>query len=64
MSEELKVLLFRFIRGFVAGAVSSMVVIAFAGDLSQWLQALGIAAITGGLTGGLLAIDKAVRWEK
>jgi len=65
---ETKVLIFRFIRGFIAGAVGSMITVGvFAGsglnDLKQWGILLGVAAISGGITGGLLALDKAIRWK-
>jgi len=65
---EFKVLIIRFIRGFIAGAVGSMITVGvFAGsglnDLKQWGILLGVAAISGGITGGLLALDKAIRWK-
>jgi len=65
---EFKVLIIRFIRGFIAGAVGSMITVGvFAGtnltDFQQWIGLLGIAAMAGGITGGLLSIDKAIRWK-
>lgn len=66
--ETFKILALRFLRGFIAGAVGSMITVGvFAGvslnDLKQWLILLGISAIAGGITGGLLALDKATRLE-
>jgi hypothetical protein len=67
--QEALVLLNRFLRGFVAGAVASMLSVSHAiivdwKDLTLWGQALAISGLVGGLTGGLLALDKAVRWEE
>ena len=50
----------------MAGAISSMVALApFVGnqwkELSAWLAILSIAGLSGGITGGLLAIDKYIR---
>lgn len=58
-----KAVLFRFIRGFISGAVGTMVAIApFSGqslhDLGSWLFVLGIIGIAGGVTGGIMALDK------
>jgi len=30
-------------------------------EVKTWLVALGIACLTGGITGGMLALDKAIR---
>ena len=65
---EFKVLIIRFIRGFIAGAVGSMITVGvFAGtnltDFQQWISLLIIAAVAGGITGGLLALDKAIRFN-
>lgn len=65
MSELAKSVLLRFLRAFVAGAVSTMVVIVpLANDWSSlkgWLSALSLAGIIGGITGVLQAVDKWVR---
>ena len=68
MMEEIKILAIRFLRGFIAGAVGSMITVGvFAGtnltDFQQWIGLLGIAAMAGGITGGLLALDKAIRFN-
>ena len=65
---ETKVLLLRFVRGFVAGfvgAAATIIVpnIASIEELGDWMFALGMAGLVGGITGGLLALDKALRWE-
>ncbi len=64
-----KSLLFRFIRGFIAGAVSSMLMINFSGvstftDLKIFLTALAYSGIVGGISGALLSVDKFVRVSK
>jgi hypothetical protein len=61
-----KALLLRFARGFVAGAVSSMLMINVTAvntftDLKVFLSALAISAIVGGVNGALLAMDKYFR---
>ena len=61
-----KAILFRFIRGFIAGFVGTAVSLApFAGnsfnELSDWLFGLAIAGVVGGISGGLLALDKYFR---
>ena len=59
-------LLFRFLRGFVAGAIGSlaaMTPISFQSpdDIKAWLFLASLAAISGGLTGGILVLDKYLR---
>ena len=61
-----KALFFRFLRGFIAGAVGSMIMINVGGantfaDIQIFLTALLYAAITGGITGGLMTLDKYIR---
>lgn len=58
--------LLRFARGFMAGAVSSMLLVGvFAGnswaELNTWLIALALSGVSGGITGGIMAIDKLIR---
>ena len=63
-----KALLLRFIRGFIAGAVAAMATITIS-QVTSWqavidvLNNLAISAIIGGLSGGILALDKYFRWE-
>ena len=62
-----KVLLKRFLRGFVAGFAGSAVTLGvFAGqninDLMEWVLLILIAGTAGGISGGFLAIDKYLRW--
>lgn len=64
-----KILFKRFLRGFVAGAVATMITVAIPnyqnwGDVQLWFINLGIAGIIGGIAGGLLAMDKALRWKE
>lgn len=66
MSEIIKSVLFRFLRGGIAGAVSAMLavspkIIENFNDLQIWLTALTLAGFVGFVSGSLLAIDKAVR---
>ena len=61
-----KMIAFRFLRGTISGAVSTMVVIQFAGgnsfaDVQAFISSLAVAGIVGGITGGLLALDKYFR---
>jgi len=65
---KIKVLFNRFLRGFGGGFLGSAVSIGiFAGqsvrDLFDWLALLGIAGLAGGVTGGLLALEKGRRWK-
>lgn len=64
-----KALALRFVRGFIAGAVSSMLMINLGAvntftDLKVFLSALAISAIVGGINGALLAIDKYFRSDE
>lgn len=61
-----KATFYRFLRGAVAGAVSTMVVIQFNGgnsltDLQSFFSSLAVAGVVGGVTGGLMALDKYFR---
>jgi hypothetical protein len=58
--------LVRFVRGFAAGALSSMALVAqFSGSdwsqMTSWLSMLAIAGVSGGITGAIMALDKWVR---
>ena len=65
MEYTLKSLLKRFLRGFVAGAVATTttIVITFRdwSDVPTVLSMIGLVGLAGGITGGLLALDKYVR---
>lgn len=61
-----KIVFLRFLRGAVAGAVASMIGLQVVGvhsfsDLQAFFSSLAIAGIFGGVTGGLLALDKYFR---
>ena len=62
-----KGVLYRFFRGFIAGAVASMASMTpFMGNgewkaLSTWFAILCFGGISGGITGGILALDKYLR---
>ena len=63
----------RFLRGALSGAISTMVVVVGSVsytqgvttflDIQQMLYALGVSGIIGALSGGILALDKAIRSE-
>lgn len=67
MTKELAIsLLLRFLRAFVAGAVSVMITVMPLStgswtDLGKWLSGLALAGIIGGISGVLMALDKWVR---
>lgn len=59
----------RFLRGGIAGATGSMVMIMGSnisnwGEVGVWLNALGIAFVVGFITGFILAVDKWSRTEE
>lgn len=66
MTQLLKSLILRFVRAFVSGAVSTMVVIVpLTGtwrDLQTWLSSLALAGIIGGITGVIQTADKYYRF--
>jgi hypothetical protein len=66
MSQNVKSIILRFIRAFVAGAVATMLTVipltsGSWNDLGNWLSALGLAGIIGGISGLLMALDKYLR---
>lgn len=68
MQEILKPVLLRFARGFVAGAIASLGTISLTTvgtwhDLSSALTALAYSLAVGGITGGLMALDKYLRFQ-
>jgi hypothetical protein len=66
---KIKVITLRFIRAFVTGALSTMVLLTV-GDISNWsdlasaLNVLAISGVIGGINGVLQAGDKLLRWKK
>jgi hypothetical protein len=68
MSEVVKSVLFRLLRGFIAGFVGAAATVTLAGlstwgDLASALNSLTLAGVAGGITGLLLAADKYLRAE-
>lgn len=65
MTQKTKSVLLRFVRAFVAGAVSVMItIVPMTGgwkDLGTWLSSLALAGIIGGISGVLMAVDKYLR---
>jgi hypothetical protein len=68
MNQTLKSVILRFVRGCVAGAVSTMLTITLSAP-STWremyaiLSSLALAGTIGAITGGLMALDKYLRSE-
>ena len=64
-----KVIALRFVRAFITGALSTMVLLT-ASDISNWsdlasaLNVLAISGVIGGINGILQAGDKLLRWKK
>lgn len=66
MTDLVKSVLLRFIRAFVAGAVSVMITVVPMSslgwnNLKTWLSALILAGIVGGISGVIMAADKYLR---
>jgi hypothetical protein len=65
MEYTFKSLALRFARGFIAGAVAAMTTIAI--TFKNWeevgtvLSVIGLIGLAGGISGGLLALDKYIR---
>jgi len=62
----IKMVLYRFIRGFVSGFIATGIFvipnnITTLSNLKEWGFTLGVMAIVSGLSGGFLALDKCVR---
>lgn len=63
-----KVIWTRFLRGFVEGGLAGMIVVA-PSTITSWglfvgfLNALLLACLIGGISGGLQAVSKALRWK-
>jgi hypothetical protein len=58
----------RFIKGFIASFASVLGVVAYADyttltSLDTAIQALFISAVIAGVSGGLLAVEKGLRWQ-
>lgn len=67
MTQKVKSIIMRFIKGFVSGGLGNIVVLAsFAGsswkDLGTWLSAIGFSFIVGGISGVLLGAEKWLNW--
>lgn len=55
----------RFAKGFVAGGIAGALLVIKSGVIIssvEDLKKLGIAVVVGFITGGLLAIEKALNW--
>ena len=67
MSQKTKSILTRFLKGFVAGAITSMVTVPLVAP-TDWtgflpiLNSLAIALVFGGVSGLLLAMEKWASW--
>ena len=69
MSIKTKSLILRFVKGFVSGAITSMIMVTAAAP-SNWteLSSIGtiltVSGIFGGLNGLLLSIEKYLGWKE
>jgi len=66
MNKAYERILFRFIRAFLAGAISTMIVVlpfsgSSWGEIRIWLGSLVFAGLIGGITGLIMAADKYFR---
>ena len=65
----IKSILTRFGKGIVTGAVASMVLVTYStptiwADFNSIFSALGVAAVSGSITGLLLALQKWASWKE
>lgn len=65
----IKSILMRFLKGAIAGAAASMALVKYTtpttwSDFSAILNALGVAAAGGLLTGFILALEKWASWKE
>lgn len=68
MSAQTKSVLKRFLKGFVSGAIATMVLVPAVSPvnfntLKIWLLALLLAGIFGGVNGLILALQKWASWK-
>lgn len=68
MSEKIVSVGMRFFKGFISGAVTSMIMVTVAApanwnELATILNIFAVAGIFGGINGGLLAVQKWYNWE-
>lgn len=68
MSDKYKSVAKRFLKGFISGAISTMVLVVIVvpanwGELETSLKGLLLAGITGGINGLLLAVQKWASWK-
>lgn len=67
MSQKTKSVLIRFLKGFIAGGISTTGVLLQAGITVtnvHDIKTVGFTLATSFLTGGLLAIEKMLNWQK
>lgn len=68
MSEKTKAILVRLLKGFLSGAVTSMIMVSVVAP-SNWkematiINILAVSGIFGGINGLLLAIQKWLSWK-
>lgn len=69
MTTKSKVVLKRFLKGALSGAVSTASVVAVAmpnntfSEVSAWISTVLIALIIGAVSGGILAVDKYINFK-
>ena len=69
MSQKTKSVLMRFVKGFVAGAVTMMLGVSISApanwvELMSALSILAVTGIYGGVVGLLLALEKWYSWKE
>ncbi len=67
MSIKAKSFLMRFVKGFIASGIASSLAVLNSGVVISSLEDLkyfGVALIVSFITGGLLATEKMLTWEK
>lgn len=69
MNTKITVILNRFMKGALAGAITSMSMVTYANptlwsDFNSIFSALGIPAVSGAITGLLLAAQKFASWKE
>lgn len=69
MTQKIKSIIMRFVKGFVAGGLSSIATLAtFNGstwqDVANWLGIIMFSFVVGGISGVLLGAEKWLTWEE
>jgi len=69
MSKKAKIVLKRFLKGALSGAVSTASVIVVAlpnhsfSEVSAWISTVLVSLLIGAISGGILAVDKYINYK-